>query len=301
MTSSTVTIAGEDKLEPLLDVVILNYRTPSITLQAAKAVREATRSIHTRILIVDNDECAGSALDRASEIDPGFRIARTGRNLGFGGGMNYGIRRGSAPFCLALNSDVMLSASTVRACLAEFADGRVGLVGCGARAPDGTPLWAFDSFPRVWRLLLKLSPASSFVGWLASKGRDRPSRLPDTLKASRSVDFVSGAILFFRREAFSDIDGFDERFFLYFEEPDISLRLAKKGWATRAAADYSSVHLNSQSPQPAGAALRHYEESAVRYLRNYHGFVAATLARALVTGARLVRRIRASAILPSGG
>jgi GT2 family glycosyltransferase len=92
-----------------------------------------------------------------------------------------------------------------------------------------------------------------------------PAPLPDTQPAS-SVDWVSGSCVLVQREAFNDIGGFDERYFLYWEDADLCRRLRNAGWTIRFRPDARVVHVGAQSSRTVKPlAIRAFHRGAFLY------------------------------------
>jgi GT2 family glycosyltransferase len=82
------------------------------------------------------------------------------------------------------------------------------------------------------------------------------------------VDWVSGFCMMIRREVFDRISGFDEDYFLYFEDVDICRRTAREGFAVKLVRNVSALHLESTSTGPAGKS-RHYYQGLSVYFRKH--------------------------------
>lgn len=147
---------------------------------------------------------------------PGAAVVRMGRNVGYGGAMNAAVdvalRDGSA-FVLLLTHDARLRAGTVAALLkAARAAPEFGVLGpvLWSRS-DGAP-WSYGGTGAPWR-----------------PGVHRRAPRPDD-DAVVECDWVDGAAMLVRREVFDRVGGFDERYFMYLEEPDLCLRARRAGW-----------------------------------------------------------------------
>jgi N-acetylglucosaminyl-diphospho-decaprenol L-rhamnosyltransferase len=182
------------------------------------------------VVVVDNassDDTAAAARAAA----PGARVIETGANLGFAGGCHAGVRASRAPLLLLLNPDAV----PARGCLDA-------LRACAGQEPG----WG------AWQALITMpdgelvNTAGNVVhylgfGWAGDLGR--PVSATDA--RPHDVGFGSGAALVVRRDAWDAVGGFDERYFMYGEDLDLSLRLRLAGWgigiapAARVAHDYA--------------------------------------------------------------
>src|SRR3954451_4994762 len=181
------------------------------------------------VVVVDNASRDGTT-DVVRAAGPEATVVESAENLGFAGGCHVGVRASSAPLVLLLNPDAVPAAGcldALRACARE------------------RPGWG------AWQALVTMADgdvvntAGNVVhylgfGWAGDIGR--PVASVDG--RPHEVGFASGAAMVVRREAWDAVGGFDERYFMYGEDLDLSLRLRLAGWgvgvvpAARVAHDY---------------------------------------------------------------
>jgi len=209
-----------------IDVVIVNWNAAhhlAACLEALAACED--RSLIKSVIIVDNGSADGS-LDIA--LPPALRIAidRPGRNLGFAAGSNRGARKGTAPYILFLNPDARPHSGALSAALAAFdRSSRIGIVGLRLIDEGGRTSRTCSRFPSATvffarALGLDLLPAFGHLG---------PFMKDWAHTTSRPVDQVMGACFLMRRALFESLGGFDQRFFLYYEDVDLALRVRQSG------------------------------------------------------------------------
>lgn len=151
-------------------------------------------------------------------------------NCGFGAGHNVALRAADAEFYLILNPDVVLHRDSLLLGLRRLADSRdIALLSPLATGPDGRREYLCKAYPSVWVLLLR-----GFVPDALRRRFDAALatyELREQCSGSREadVDIASGCCMLARREALAAVGGFDEGFFLYFEDFDLSLRLHQQG------------------------------------------------------------------------
>ncbi|MHB1987442.1 MAG: glycosyltransferase family 2 protein [Acidimicrobiales bacterium] len=180
------------------------------------------------IVLVDNCSSDGSVALAVAAV-PYAVVIRTERNLGFGGGVNCGMKTTSHEFVLVCNSDVSVDVTAVDTLVSTLGnDGRTALVGPRLVQPDGSPAVSARAFPTISRSWLQ-----AFAGILAPGSRS-VRRYVDSNRAiaeeGGSVDWVTGACFLVRRGAFNSVGGFDASYFMYVEEVDLCWRLNKAGW-----------------------------------------------------------------------
>jgi hypothetical protein len=283
---------------PRLLTVILNWRTPEMTLRAAQAAAREMAGLNGRIVIVDNDSGDGSfdimrdAIANAEWAAGRVEVIQSGHNGGFGAGNNVGIRHGAATgfdYVYILNSDAFPDEGSVELLLAHLTlNPDVGIAGSYIHGEDNAPHVTAFRFPTVWSELegaARLGVISRLL-----KNHIVPLPIPDT---STRVDWLAGASMMIRREALVDIGLFDETFFLYFEETDLCLRAARAGWPTDYVRASEVTHIGSVSTgmKTWQRMPQYWFDSRLYYFRKNHGGAfAATLAH--VTGTLLWKLCR---------
>jgi hypothetical protein len=199
----------------------------------------------------------------------GCELSRNPRNRGFAAACNQGARRGSAHLILFLNPDTTVLPDTIRSG-AELLARRPTVGICGVRLIDheGDLLLAAARFPSL----------RSYVGRITGLSRVFPRLFPphflsaEECKASRAVDQVSGAFFMVRRRLFEDLGGFDERFFVYYEDADFSYRAYRRGFVSWYLADAVCVHEGGVSSGSVPARRLYYNiASQIKYAHKHLG------------------------------
>jgi GT2 family glycosyltransferase len=192
-----------------------------------------------RVTVVDNASTDGSC-DGIPAALP-LSVIRNGENRGFGAACNQGAAGSDADFLLFLNPDTRLMAGALErpaAFLAASENTNVGIVG----------IQLVDETGVVARNTARMPTAWSMAG--ASLGLDRlmPSIFPPHFASAwghddtRAVDQVMGAFMLMRRTLFAALGGFDERFFVYFEDLDLAARARARGFASVYLATAQAFH-----------------------------------------------------------
>jgi len=278
--------------EQTILTLIVNYRTPELTLRAAEAALREMEGLPGEVLIIDNGSGDGSfarlteeAGARGWTAQGRLRVVDAGRNGGFGAGMNHGIRTGlssgGAPaFYYLLNSDAWPEPGAIRTLRDTLvAQPRAGLAGSLVKGEDGTPHRTAFRFPTIageFEMAARIGPISRLL-----KRAIVAMPIPTV---TTPVDWTAGASLMIRAETLDRIGLFDETFFLYFEETDLCLRAARAGWDTLFVPQSVVGHLGSASTGMKGWARipAYWFDSRHHYFTKNHGRAyagAATLAR----------------------
>jgi GT2 family glycosyltransferase len=253
-----------------LDVVVVNYRCHQETVAALARLGTWTRGL---IWVVDNSEDLSEtqALHAATRHQPWVRVLSSATNVGFGKACNLVFEKSRTPLILLLNPDARITPQdTDRLARALIECPRLGAVAPrvfwddarGFLVPNGVPQNPLALLDTVlcsrwhtlarWRAIRELE-----LAW-ASTASARPTQ------ASRpvEVDFLSGAVLLVRRSA-AQAAGclFDPRFFMFFEDSDLSIRLRRAGYALAVVPDAQAVHTYRHKPFKAtmmGEARKQY-------------------------------------------
>jgi N-acetylglucosaminyl-diphospho-decaprenol L-rhamnosyltransferase len=194
-----------------------------------------------QIHVIDNDSRDGTVEMVRSEF-PEVELTAADRNLGFSAANNVAIRRGGAPYVLALNPDTRVTQGALDDLLALMdAKSEVGICGCRLELEDGT----FDhaakrSFPTP------LSALGHFTGigrMPRARRRLAAYRSPDVERGP--VDAVNGAFMLIRRAALDEVGLFDEGYWMYMEDLDLCYRFAQAGWITWFEPSVTVVHVKA--------------------------------------------------------
>jgi N-acetylglucosaminyl-diphospho-decaprenol L-rhamnosyltransferase len=236
---------------PGLDVVIVSYRCRELLRGCLEALRAHPPSVPMSVVVVDNASADGT-VEMVRADFPEVELIASESNLGFAAATNLGARQGEAPLLLALNPDTGVTAGALDTVLSTIeAHPEAAVVGPRLLREDGTldhaskrsfptPLSALGHFTGVGR-----RPGAS--GELASY------RAPEV--ESGPVDSVNGAFMLIRRDAFEAAGGFDEGYWMYMEDLDISYRLAEAGWTSWYEPDAVVTHVKGGTTQ-AGRSVR---------------------------------------------
>lgn len=273
-----------------VSAIIVNYRSYAEVDECLRALHASAPRLEA--IVVDHASDT-AALDALRVRHPQVGFVATDANPGFGAGMNRGAARAAGRLLLLLNPDTRVEADTPHL-LAEWLarHPRCAVVGPQVRTGDGQLEASARRFPS-WSTVLGgrstwLSRVWPRNPWSRRNLLADPARLEP-----REVDWVSGACMMVRREAFEAVGGFDERFFLYWEDADLCRRLANAGWSVSYHPGCRVTHLGARSStQRPRATIVAFHRSAYRYFWK-HGSTARRLL-APVVGIALAARMAVS-------
>ncbi len=278
-------------VRPFLSVIIVTYNSQDFVGECLRSVKQAIEKAQIReglgveIIVVDN-----ASTDGTVEIVRQFedvRIIRNAQNLGFAAGVNRGAKAAQGNWLLLLNPDCLVDGNAILA-LVEFIQNcsdEVAIVGLQLLNPDGTLQPSGRRFPKVWEFVLALLGFSRWMEVRWFEGRD--------FTRVQEVDEVSGAALAINRNAFEQVGGMDEGFFLFFEELDLCRRVKAKGMKVVYLPDAKVKHLWGASVKRVPEIARKaQQQSAIRYFRKHHGRIASILVSIAFALRNFVHKIR---------
>lgn len=239
----------------MISAIVVNHNGRDHIRQCLESLRLPGPDIE--VLVVDNASTDDS-IGVVREVFPEARVLEPGRNLGFGAANNLAAGEARGEFLLLINADARLEAGALHHlhdCLQQ--KDRVALVAPTLLYPDGRPQF-------VW------SPERGVVGEALQQFRNRFENRPWAHGAAmRAVCRLAGRVWFtaacvlVRAEAFRAVRGFDERFFMYFEDVDLCVRLESAGWRLALAPDAVALHAGGFSRHPQVDEI--YRPSQLRY------------------------------------
>lgn len=261
----------------VVSVVMVNFRGSDDTLSAVKFLHDLKWPAELlEIIVVENGSGDGSA-DRLRAESSGFLLVESPTNLGFAGGCNLGVSRSSGEFVAFLNNDARPDEQWISAALALFSESpSIGAVASKVVDWDGV-------------LVDYIGSAMTWYGQGYKPATGEP--VPSDSDEPRDVLFGTGSAMFVRRTVFDQLRGFDERFFMFFEDVDFGWRLNLAGHRFAYAAKSVAYHKHHASMAGYGEHKEHYllERNALYTL--YKNASDETLASALpATMALAVRR-----------
>ncbi|AFY77766.1 putative glycosyltransferase [Pleurocapsa sp. PCC 7327] len=286
-------------------IVIVNYRTPTLTIDCLHSLANEVESLpNLSAIVVDNDSGDGSIEQIETAIKTQGRshwatILAAERNGGYAYGNNLAIRPALASshppdYILLLNPDTIARPAAIKT-LVDFMEQhpQVGIVGSRLEDPDGTPQHSAFRFHTLLSELesgLRLGVVSRLLSkWIIA---------PSVSEVACQTDWVAGASMMIRREVFESIGLMDEEYFMYYEEVDFCLQAKKAGWSCWYVPESRVVHLVGQSSGVTNTKIppqrrpQYWFDSRRRYFLKNHGWMYAALADFLWLFGFILWRVR---------
>jgi N-acetylglucosaminyl-diphospho-decaprenol L-rhamnosyltransferase len=261
----------------MISLVVVNYRSASLAKEAIRSAREASRE-SLQIVAVDNSGDAHEADALRTDADT---LLVSQRNRGYAGAINDARPACHGDTLVVCNPDVVFAAGSIDT-LAAALDAKTAAAGPALFWDDAHQWLLPPSELHTGSEVLGEALASRSRGLSAARDRRRVrNRIAFwSLRDPTPVDAISGAVMAIRRSAFDAIGGFDERFFLYFEENDFLRRIAARGSRIVYVPAAKCRHVYNQSAGSSPDAPALFATSERRYLEKWNGpFVARTLER----------------------
>ena len=226
-----------------------------------------TRPVH--VVLADNGSTDGAPEAAAQEWDD-VELVRTGGNLGYGGGANRGVAALGQEYgwIVVCNPDLEWRPGALDTLLdAAKRWPRGGAFGPLITEPNGKVYPSARQVPSLGKgighgLLGRVWPTNPWT---------KEYKQTETDIREREAGWLSGSCLLLRRDAWDSVDGFDSRYFMYFEDVDLGERLARAGWQNVYVPDAEVMHIQGHSTARASSRmLAAHHESAYRFIADRH-------------------------------
>jgi GT2 family glycosyltransferase len=230
----------------ILSVIIVNYRVPYFLELCLRSVQKATQGFETEVFVVDNASGDGS-VGYLRPLFPAVKFIVNTENAGFARANNQALEQAKGKYILFLNPDTILPEDAATQCLG-FLGSNPNAGGLGVRMIDGSGLFLKESrrgFPSPWVAFCKLSGLTA----LFPRRRIFATYYLGHLPADRThpAPVLSGACFWVARAVLEKTGSFDEQFFMYAEDIDLSYRIEQAGFLNYYLAGTTIVHFKGES------------------------------------------------------
>ncbi len=217
-----------------VSIIIVNYNTKELLKNCINSIYKNTHDINFEIIVSDNGSVDGS-IEMLKELFPDIILLENNANLGFGKANNIAKKRALGKYIFYLNSDTLLCNNAIK-CFFDFwetnKDKSIGALGANLIDYDNNYMHSFSNFPTYRKMIfepIKFFFTANIKSILSVFIKNKVN----TIKLNHSynkfegkVGYITGADLFLLNDEFAL---FDERFFMYYEECDLELKLANLG------------------------------------------------------------------------
>jgi hypothetical protein len=248
----------------VLSIVIITKDTRELLEGLLDSIEKdaSLRSLGSEIIIVDNGSTDGTE-EFVRQSCPDAVYVRNDRNAGFAAAVNQGGGRAAGRYILLLNSDTRLIEGEV----AKMITAAGNVSGLAVMGPQLVyeDLSLQRSVAAIPSLAGEVIPGSQRISHAVSGGNTGPAR---------DVESLIGAAIMIRKEAFDDLQGFDERFFFFLEETDFCLRARLKGYRVVFLPSVRMIHLQGRTVRKTWVKGRmEYNISLRKFMKKHHGFI----------------------------
>ncbi len=255
-----------------ISVVIVNFNAGEDLRRCLDSLAAGLAGLSWTGVVVDNQSADGS--ERAvADFAPPVALVRNAVNVGFGAGVNRGAAATDSRLLLVINPDCRLFPGSVARLGRELdAHSRCAVVAPAILNEDGTLQGNARGDPTMFTGLFGRSTLLRRVFPGSKIARRNVVTTAGAGESSVAVDWVSGACMLVRRDVFERCGGFDERYFLYWEDADLCRRIRSEGFEIRYHPVPAATHVVARcSRADAARATREFHRSAYRYYRTHVG------------------------------
>ncbi len=266
-----------------LSVVIVNYNVKAFLEQCLIAIERARGGLNIEIFVVDNASVDGSQA-MVKKRFPHVKLIENRQNVGFSTANNQAIRQAKGEYILVLNPDTLIQEDTLLLLKKRLDENpRLGAIGCKLLNPDGSyQINSRRSFPTPWVAFSRIVGFSKIFPKSRLFGRYNLTYLdPDT---ETEVDVLSGSLMMLRKKALDEVGLFDEDYFMYGEDIDLSYRIKKAGWQILYTPDTKAIHYKGESTKKSEfSAITRFYSTMLIFIRKHFGGRYSLGLRALLT------------------
>jgi len=261
----------------ILSVIIVNYNACYFLEQSLCSVRKSISSSEwlsakgvSEIIVVDNystDQSREYLVPKFPEVEFIFNE----QNTGYARANNLALRGANGKYILFLNPDTILTEESLSECL-NFIESHPVAAALGVRMIDGAGRFLRESkrgIPFPWDAFCRLAGLSSLFPHSKLFSSYYQGFLPE--HETNEVDVLSGAFLFIRKKILDEIGGFDEQFFMYAEDIDLSYRIIQAGYKNYYLASTSIIHFKGESTKKDPLYVNLFYRAMVQFIQKHFG------------------------------
>ena len=238
-----------------LSIIVVSYNTADLTIACLNSVNASLKKypVQAEIIVVDNastDESVNRLKSYRLQV-AGFRLLENKTNVGFGKANNMGLRKAEGKYVLFLNSDTLIDDVNFQDLISVMdKDEKIGVLTVRVSLENGSldPA-SHRGFPTIWRSFTYFSKLEGLTKHIPILNRFfggyHLAHL--SLGTTHEIDSPSGAFFLTRKSILDEVGGFDEMFFMYGEDLDLSMRIKKLGYKILFYPNQSITHLKGKS------------------------------------------------------
>lgn len=224
----------------MFSIIIINYKQKKYTEECVRSVYDKFKSHPFEVIIVNNSP--EESLKHLSSEYPGLRLIEN-ENKGYSQANNTGARASSGEYLFFLNADTVIKTDFLNSFTEAFKDIDFGAAGVKLENPDGSFQLSFWKENNFFNEIENKSEETKFK----EKDEQYISAKEKEYSKIKVVDWVTGAAMIIRKDNFEKVNGFDEKYFLFYEDADICRRLNDIGLKNYFYPDCEIVHYKGEN------------------------------------------------------
>lgn len=268
-----------------VSVIIVYFNTPSEILKALSSIKNAMGNYVYEIVIVNN--YSSKPLPKQIKSFSGVRIINNEQNMGYGKALNQGAKAVKGKYLVLSNSDIIFLSNSIAKMIKKLENNpSIGIIGPQFLDLEQRVQMVGSDMPFLPQAIFAFSFFNKFF---PNNPFSKKYYLSDfDRNTEKEIPALCGACLVIKKSMFERIKGFDERFFMYFEEADICYRVKMRGYKPLYYPTARVIHLIGKSSSDKKWIQRTFEQSRYKFLKKYHNIILATFGEGVLRGFRLV-------------
>ncbi|MFH0951469.1 MAG: glycosyltransferase family 2 protein [bacterium] len=257
---------GLNNQKLIFSIIIINYNTKQLTTDCIHSLLKHCPHHLLEVIVVDNDSRDGSVISLRETFGEAIKIIVNQHNVGFGRANNQAAKIAKGELLFFLNSDTIITADILSPLAKIMSDNdKLGIVSPRLLLPDGQhQTYAYGGFK-----------------WPLVKAQRQTNDLQVDEKAGYwLIGWVSGAALVISHKLFSQLQGYDHYFFMYYEDMDLCYRAGQLGYQVAVCPQIKLTHLGGGSSN-LRQRKKYYYHSQTYFYRKHCGWLIAVLLRAV--------------------
>ncbi len=270
-----------------LSVIYVYYATPTEIIQSIQSLKKAVADLSYEVIIIDN--ASPLPLPEQIQSDKKLHIIQNTENKGYGPALNQGAQIARGDYLALVNPDTLFLKNSLNLMIEALElDTSIGIIGPQFLNDKKQVSQTGNGFPMIpealfaFSFLRKIFPHNRYVKryFLTDFDRTKETEIP----------VICGACMLIKKLTFEKIQGFDEQFFLYFEESDLCYKVKKTGLRILYYPKAQVIHLGGKSSSNKKFIQRNFEKSRYKFFKKYHDPISSFLAESFL---RVINRLSA--------
>lgn len=250
-----------------ISFIIVNYQSEKYLQKCISSIKEKVLGADYEIIVVNNDSAGNAYMHSLPE---GTRVINIGKNIGFGAANNIGAKKAQGKYSCFLNPDTEIISNNIERLLSEFEnDEKLGTIGPKLINENGSAQeWSAGKEVTIGSIILN------------NLGYKRDKKIWES-QEKKECAWVSGAAMFIQKELFDKLGGFDEKFFMYFEDIDLCKRARNLGYKVLYYPEFTVKHFGGKSFLDKKEQKRYFYASQDYYFEKHFSNLLSGIARFL--------------------